>query len=185
MKKVIDKIRMIENHLEQDFKSGDPFAFWVAVYSYTYLETEARAKANVENFSVMPKWVLDELQRISSELIELEGPEVLNSISSSHYADVLQKILNVNGHKRRSAVKKRDEAGIRIEIRKLLPEGNRRIDDLDTLGKKINSNRRQIEALYDKTKKKYLLDQQKQIAEMKNKIAEIDKEIALLSKETH
>jgi hypothetical protein len=139
MSKAIEKMKIIWEHLEKDFNCGDPFAFWHAVYAYVEIEKNVRGGGDLSY--PLPEWILKELGRISDEMIELD--------TEGRYSQVLANILKIDGNKKKTAAKKRRDAGIRRAARELLQQEGRRKENLKILNKRFGLNGRDIETIYD------------------------------------
>jgi hypothetical protein len=61
----------------------------------------------------------------------------------------LANILKIDGNKKKTAAKKRRDAGIRLAARELLRQEGRRKDNLKILSQKFGLNERDIETIYD------------------------------------
>lgn len=133
------KIKAILETIENEFLNGNSYSVWSAIGICNHYER------------VYPEWVTKELGRIAKRINALEksGTGIL-------YSDKIASILNMKGFARRKTDAERKNERIyhccRIEI---IEGKRRRMDAVNFIKGKMNSNTRQVEALYDKAKKEY------------------------------
>jgi len=109
-KKRADFIDELFEHYKKNFiEENDSYAFWGVIEIGYLFRFE------------YPDWVRDELYRISKKILKLKNP-------NKSYPEYIAKILNLNGHMRRSREKELRDSTIRRlclnRIKKEIPRKN-------------------------------------------------------------